>query len=173
VDAALEHSQNHVVQFMELRSVFLATGVAGLFHLFEKQLYRHLNKELQDNLSSKVKTWKDAGDVIRLLHRPAGPDGQTALQAAFHDPDLKELRLVANAVKHGEGSSYEELKAMNASVVDPARTENDWTVGPFSVFGVALVIEPHDIKRYEAAILRFWALQGPFWCEIHDAPSTF
>ena len=44
VEAAYEHALEHVMHFMEMRSVFLTVGVSGLFHLFERQLYRHINK---------------------------------------------------------------------------------------------------------------------------------
>ena len=47
VEAAREHASDHMMQFLEMRAVFLATGVSGLFHLFEKQLYRHVNKEVE------------------------------------------------------------------------------------------------------------------------------
>jgi hypothetical protein len=168
IQAAYDYSFQQVTQFMELRSVFLATGVAGLFHLFEKQLYRHLNSELKYLLTSQVKAWKDATHIIQLLDRPATADGHTALWAAFNDPDLKELRLVANAVKHGEGLAYNELKTMGAVVVDATRIETDLAVGPFSVLAVSLVIQPEDVRRYEAAILRFWALKGVFWRKLDD-----
>jgi hypothetical protein len=163
IEAAIDHSRDHILEFMELRSVFLTTGVVGLFHLFEKQLLRHLNHELAHNLFKEIKSWKEASEAIDALNRPAGPSGRTILQDALRDRDLQELRLVANAVKHGEGSSYDDLKALRAAVVDPTRIENDWTVGPFSTFGVPLIIEPEDVRRYEAAVLRFWALDGTFW----------
>ena len=41
IEAAFEISTDHAIAFFEMRSVFLATGVSGLFHLFEKQLYKH------------------------------------------------------------------------------------------------------------------------------------
>jgi len=35
-EAAYEHAHDSAMQFMEMRAVFMATGVSGLFHLFEK-----------------------------------------------------------------------------------------------------------------------------------------
>lgn len=165
VEAAYEHGQEHVLQFLELRSVFLTTGVAGLFHLFERQLYRQLNHELRDSLSKPIGSWTDAAAAITALKCHNG-DGANALHVAFEDPDLRELRLVANTVKHGPGRSMDELKAAGARVVHPARVSDDWTVGDFSVLGVAIVVEPDDVRRYEAAILRFWALEGTFWADL-------
>jgi hypothetical protein len=95
-EAAHEHSRDHTIQFMELRTVFLATGVAGLFHLFESQLYRFLNNELRRNLTKNIDRWEEAADAIDALDQPRSRnDGRTALQAAFHSSDIKELRLGA------------------------------------------------------------------------------
>jgi hypothetical protein len=172
MEAAYEHSIDHTLQFIELRTVFLATGVAGLFHLFEKQLYRFLNHELRRNLSKKIDRWEEATDAIDALDQPIGPDGQTALRVAFNNEDIKELRLVANVVKHGQGRSYDELKGMGAHVVEPGRLERDFTVGAHSVFGVALAIDRDDIERYVAALLSFWTLEGTFWRRLPDEPGN-
>lgn len=168
MDAAYDHSRDHTIEFMELRTVFLATGVAGLFHLFEKQLYQFLNHELERNLKKKIDRWEEAVEVIDGLDQPTNADGRTALQVAFQDPAITELRLVANVVKHGEGRSYNDLKAMKAPVVEPARLESDFTIGPHSIFGVPLAINQGDIDRYVAALLSFWALEGSFWQWLPD-----
>ena len=168
-EAAYEHSRDHTIQFLELRTVFLATGVAGLFHLFEKQLYRFLNHELRRNLTKNIDRWEEATDAIDTLDQPRSRnDGRTALQTAFHSSDIKELRLVANVVKHGEGRSYDDLKAMGARVVEPSRLEKDFTVGVHSVFGVALAIDQDDIERYVTALLSFWGVKGSFWRRLSD-----
>jgi len=167
IEAAYEHSVDHMLQFMELRTVFLATGVAGLFHLFEKQLYRFLNHELRDNLSKKIDRWEEAAAAIRALDHPRGANGgQSALQLAFDEPAIKELRLVANVVKHGQGRSYEDLKAMGARVVDPSRIQSDHAIGEHTIFGVSLAIDDDDIERYVEALLSFWSLKGNFWTRL-------
>jgi hypothetical protein len=168
MDTAYEHSRDHTIQFMELRTVFLATGVAGLFHLFEKQLYQFLNHELRRNITKKIDCWEQAANAVDALDQPRGPDGRTALQVAFNDVAIKELRLVANVVKHGEGRSYDDLKVMGARVVEAERLKEDFTIGPYSVFGVALAIDRDDIERYVAALLSFWALKGNFWRRLSD-----
>lgn len=79
----------------------------------------------------------------------------------FSDPDLKELQLVANAVKHGDGKAHRQLKSMKAAVVDPTRVDNDWTVGEFSALTIALSVNAADIVRYRDAVLRFWSTRAP------------
>lgn len=88
---------------------------------------------------------------------------------AFSDADLQELRLVANTAKHGnDGQSYRQLVKNDAVVVETKRVEEDWTVGPYSIFGVAISIQVDDIKRYRDAILRFWKVDGTF-CAARSA----
>ena len=71
-------------------------------------------------------------------------------------------------MKHGEGRSYDELKALGVRVVDTARMQNDFTIGQHSIFGVALTIDRDDIDRYVNALLAFWSLEGSFWCRLSN-----
>lgn len=163
-EAAIEVSRDHILQFMEMRSVFLAAGVSGLFHLFEKQLYRHLNRELRDWLTAPINEWSDAAKVIeRLVNRYDKPTNANELLQNFSNEDLKELRHVAHAVKHGEGRSTEALKKMDAPVVNPSRINNDWTIGEFSILNVAVSVSPSDVMRYRDAVLAFWRTTGTYW----------
>ncbi len=172
MEAAYDESISHGISFMEMRSLYLATGVSGMFHLFEKQLLKHLNHELRDWLRTPITEWKDALLVIDKLTNRYGEGDPTELQRNFRSDDLKELRLVANAVKHGPGRAYDELLKMAAPVVDPARNEMDWTVGEFSPLAVRIVIQPEDIERYRAAILRFWKTEGTYWAERSAFPAA-
>ena len=164
-EAAEEHARDHALQFMGMRSVFLATGVSGLFHLFEKQLYRHINKELEEWLTASLSNWRDLEELVpKFDGRWRQDEPCLDLVDAFRDADLKELRLVANAVKHGtDGQSYKELQRSGAVVVKEKRVADDWTVGPHSVFGMSLSIQPDDVRRYQASIKRFWDLDGTFF----------
>jgi hypothetical protein len=69
VEAAYDHAQAAELQFLEMRGVFLATGVSGLFHLFERQLYLHVNKELKRWLTKPIALWRDLEDLIPHFNR--------------------------------------------------------------------------------------------------------
>lgn len=167
LEAAHDRSIESALQFMELRSVFLTMGAAGLFHLFEKQVYKHFNTELRYWFTA-ITEWNDIEEIIKKLIGPIDEDGaRTKLQARFSDADLYELRLVANAIKHGEGRSYSQLMKMGALVVNENRLQNDWTVGTHSILRVNIAMLPEDIERYRDAILRFWRIDGNF-----SAPLT-
>jgi len=161
-----------------MRTVFLATGASGLFHMFEKQLYRHINKELKDWLTSPINQWRDLEPMIPKFNRKWRQDTPCPnFITAFNDRDLQELRLVANAVKHGdEGPSFNQLVKSQAVVVSKDRVEDDWTMGPYSVFGVNLSVQAADVMRYRDAVLRFWSLDGTFYAPrtlLNENPYKF
>lgn len=172
IEAANDRGRDAAIQLMEMKSVFLATGVSGLFHLFERQIYRHLNKELQDWLENPINQWRDVEKLVPKFRQRWRKEGEDlAFIQAFQHPDLIELRYVANAVKHGEGPAYKQLLSMNARVVNPSSLAEDWTIGPYSIFGVNLSILPKDVERYQNAILRFWRLEGTYWADRRSFPA--
>lgn len=166
IEAANDHARDAAIQLIEMKSVFLATGVSGLFHLFERQVYKHLNKELRDWLAKPINQWRDVEELVpKFRQRWQRDEEDLAFIQAFQHPDLIELRHVANAVKHGEGPAYKHLLSMDAQVVRPERLAEDWTVGPHSIFGVNLSVLPQDVERYKNGILEFWRLKGTYWAD--------
>ena len=160
-DLAYERATEGTLMFMEMRGVFLATGTAGLFHLFERQLYKFLNHELErSEAADRVRDWRDVEQVVKALS-VSRCRGQT-LQAAFNDPDLQELRNAANAVKHGEGRSLDALRAARAPIVAAERVRGDYAANELSALGVPISIQPDDVRRYRDSLLRFWSLDGTF-----------
>ncbi len=163
-DAAYEHAQEVALQLIGMRAVFLATGVSGLFHLFEKQLYRHINKELQDWLDTPITHWGDLAKLLPAFDRKWGQDPPCQnLINAFHDNDLQELNLVANVIKHGDnGPSYKRLVKSGARVVDKSRIDN-LSAGPYSFLKASVSVCKDDVERYRDAVLRFWKPDGTYW----------
>lgn len=171
VQAAYDHAQEAALQFFEMRAVFLATGVSGLFHLFERQLYLHINKELKPWLNKPIALWRDLEELIPHFGRKGRDDAPCSeFIDAFNNPDLQELRLVANTVKHGgDGSSYKQLVKNEAVVVSAARMEADYATGAHTVLGVDISVQRGDVERYRDSVLRFWRLKGTF----HAPRSSF
>lgn len=162
-EAAYDHSIERALQFVQLRTVFLATGVSGLFHLFEKQIYRHINKELRRWLTKPIAHWREVEEIIPKFIQKHGHGHCDNLVRAFHNSDLQELVHVANAIKHGDdGSSYKKLHSMGAVVVSASRLEADGTVGPFASLKASISIERKDVQRYRDSILEFWKLEGTY-----------
>src|SRR5262249_11850989 len=71
-EAAYEHAVESAMQFIEMRAAFMAVGVSGLFHLLEKQLYRHLNNELRYWLKSPLTQWSHLNDIIPKFENKMG-----------------------------------------------------------------------------------------------------
>lgn len=75
-------------------------------------------------------------------------------------PELKELELVSNVVKHAEGRSAVELRAANpAMFIHPENRDSHW--GPsYTIYmplsGEDLYVTGEDLNRYFDAAERFW-----------------
>jgi hypothetical protein len=118
----------------------------GLYHLFEQQFllfYRRqvLGRNEEDTAElfkpNKVKARLDQAG-IKVEELPSWPT-------------IKELRLVADTVKHAEGVSAKELRAIRPDLfLYPQAT----IYAPMS--GEDVHVEIHDFERYRNAILDFW-----------------
>jgi len=153
------------LQFDEMRDVFIAVGVSGLFHLFEKQVYRHLNRDFARHGAKPIGQWDYAKRVIQLFIQRY-EDQELApcmdLVSALQHPNLQELEALANSVKHGaDGRSYQALIDSGSPVVAEARSGND--ISPQTILKVDLTITNKDVDRYKNAIFAFWAVKGEFW----------
>ena len=70
--------------------------------------------------------------------------------------DLNELHLVGNVVRHGEGRSCTELKAIAPQLWEnPLLDYYDTAPGP-APLSDELRVQPNDLRRYVCAIVRFW-----------------
>jgi hypothetical protein len=115
-------------------------------------------------LQTPITEWRDVAFIIPKFDGKWGEATPCLnLVEAFRDPDLQELRLVANVVKHGQdGQSYRHLQRLCAPVLDKARLDDEWS-GSYTVLGIEISVQPRDVERYRDAILRFWSLDGTFW----------
>lgn len=169
-EAAYDISIEKALLFIELRNLFIASSTAHLFHLFERQIYKHLFYELRHDLTKPIDNWRDAASLISRLRFKESDTSHDAreLQEVFNDPDLIELRFVANCVKHGEGPSHEKLVKMGAQVVSNERLSQEWSTGNNSLLGADILILTSDLDRYANAIRRYWNLRGVFWSPRSD-----
>jgi hypothetical protein len=105
-------------------------------------------------------------DFLALCAERAGIDiAQTGLGT-----DLTEMFMVANVVRHGEGSSCEKLKAMAPALWDDASTDyHDLLAGP-RIPSEHLRIRMRDLVRYIRATTRFWGLADPLPMAVTDPP---
>ena len=96
--------------------------------------------------------------------------GALDLVAAKMAHDLKELHLVANVTRHGEGRSCEELQAMAPLLWDSVPLDyHDLAPDPTPVSDM-LRIRAGDLRRYARAIVRFWGHVDPLPMAMVDPP---
>jgi len=105
-------------------------------------------------------------DLLALCADRAGIDiVQTELGV-----NLTEMFMVANVVRHGEGSSCEKLKLIAPGLWDDASNDyHDLLAGP-RIPSEHLRIRMRDLTRYIRATTRFWGMADPLPMAVTDPP---
>lgn len=84
--------------------------------------------------------------------------------------DLKQMFVVANVVRHGEGKSCEKLRADAPGLWDAGATDYaDLLAGPPNP-SESLRMRDHDLLRYVRAATRFWGRADPLPMAVTDPP---
>jgi len=155
-DAAFEASSVHFDIVLDLRQGLQNMFALTLYHLFEQQVR--------------------AFHVRVLHHKPLkfGPDVLKAWDKTLPDPvltteqlsGLDELRLLANAVKHGDGASAQELYTAaphlfladyeQDALDDPTVIVHKPDIGT-PLFGQDLFVRLDDIHRYRQLLNGVWS----------------
>jgi hypothetical protein len=157
-----ESAQDAGIAYYDLMSGmkqnFLNIATVGLHHLFEQQLLVfHRRQVLGPNQEDDVRLL-EVKEMKGCLAE-AGID----IEGLSSWPKIDELRLVANAVKHGEGSSARQLRNRRRDLfVHPSVRKE----GPFGdhpqqriympMSGVEVFVTVKDFGEYRDAILMFW-----------------
>lgn len=132
---------------------------------FERQLSIWARAVHRDDATDMPKA-RGFRDFLAICAELAGIEvGQGALGA-----DLTEMFVVANVVRHGEGSSCEELKTIAPGLWDDAPNDyHDLLAGPL-IASEHLRIRTGDLIRYIRATTRFWGLADPLPMAVIDPP---
>jgi hypothetical protein len=148
-DASLSFYETMVSLYQATVNLF----TAGLFHLIEQQLADLTHDGAMDaaapdtQLTNIVEYYRDHLNVDLT---------------EFDSWDvIEEMRLVANATKHGEGPSAEKLRGVRPELFQyPALRVNNEKVGHFPLElplgGECLYITADDFRRYEEAASRLF-----------------
>ena len=133
--------------------------------IFERQLSIWARAVCRDNAVDMPKS-RGFQDFLELCTKHADIDlAQGELGA-----DLTEMFIVANVVRHGEGSSCEKLKAIAPVLWDDAANDyHDLLAGP-RIASEHLRIRTRDLVRYIRATTRFWGLADPLPMAFTDPP---
>jgi hypothetical protein len=96
--------------------------------------------------------------------------GALDLAATGMADDLKEVHLVANVVRHGEGRSCTELQAMAPLLWDSVPLDYYDLAPDPSPASDMLRVQARDLQRYARAIMRFWGHADPLPMATIDPP---
>ncbi len=155
-DAVLEASVEHFDIVLDLRQGLQNMFAVSLYHLFEQQVRTFHVRVLRQ------KPLKFGPDVLHAWDKMSLDPVLTTDQRS----GLDELRLLANTVKHGDGTSAKELYA-----VAPHLFLNDWEQDALDdptvivhkpdigtpLFGQDLFVRPGDIHRYRQLLNGVWS----------------
>lgn len=160
MERAYEEGIDYGIDLAESKCLFITVSTVALYHDWEKSIISFLKKEIgRNNTIPKITKW---AHIIKCFNKY-----DTPIETFDFFADLNELRLVANSIKHGEGSSLENLRELNATILFPKENGDcSYAAGAYSLLGVELYLEQVDFVRYENALLKFWDQR--FWQTIGE-----
>ena len=157
-----ELAQEQGVEYYEslsgVRQSITSIALAGLYHLIEQQIGFFLRKEVLDS-------W----EVNEMSPFPAKelPDRLASRGIVVTDfpswPKVDQLRLIANAIKHGEGRSVEQLRTIRPDLFDEPQFRGDSMFASIAVpvllplAGEDFFPTTDDFSMYVEAARGFWA----------------
>ena len=128
----------------------------GLFHLFEQQLF--LVHQLATRGENPPRSMHAVFAWIRVAF---GFDPNTYPMT----PRLNENRLVANVVKHAEGESANELRAVKAELFQHPAVRGVVSAAVFTsstvrqpLTGESIYVSRQDFEDYAAQVDGFWTM---------------
>jgi len=157
-EVAEQAGESHYLLLDGIRQGMVNLFAAALYHVFEQHVMFFMRKQLlhpsEDNdlrllrLSEFEERLKTVGVDIRSFSSW---------------PQIDELRLVANTVKHAEGKSARELQVLRPDLLEDPQVSTPGlsdlsTAFPVSLplLGEDLYVQLADVRRYRDALLRFW-----------------
>lgn len=156
-EQALEAGLTYYQALEDIRQSLMNLATVALYHIFEQQLlFFHRRQVLHpseedDNAKLRVGELKK-----RLL------DSGIDIESLGSWSKVNELRLVANSVKHAEGTSSEQLRDLRPDLfVDPSlHDENLSRLSSSGVYlplaGQDIYVTADDLEGYRSAVVMFW-----------------
>lgn len=154
---AFEASIEHFESLRGVRQSVISISLAGLYHLFEQQLYFFFRKQVLNPSEEDDQSLLKIGNIEMRLK-----ESGIELNAFPTYCLINELRLIANVVKHGEGLSSMNLKSIRPKLFSPQDGLEEWPFysSPSHVYlplaGQDIYPEASELVRYQDAINAFW-----------------
>ena len=158
IDSMAEHRADALLRLCGIRQGVVNLAALSLFHEFEQNVMLFLKEQLF-SVDERVQGKKlDFDEFIKKASK-YGIEVENFSSWA----DIKELRLLANVIKHAEGRSSRELAEIapalfGLSSEDRAKEGFAQVAGRihWPLFGLDLFVKEGDLHRYADAIGYFW-----------------
>ena len=147
--------------------------IAGLFHLLEQQAQYLATRILSNSIVQP-----DGSGGFQQLKALVSREFHVNIESFPCWPQLNELRLVTNTVKHGDGRSSDELKALNPALFkdpsDPLPQFHGLPLRP--LVGEGLRLTSDHFNTYKTCLEQFWSelTAGllPIFCPPPQTPTS-
>ncbi|MEZ5681491.1 MAG: hypothetical protein R3E14_09380 [Erythrobacter sp.] len=171
-EQAHDESISFYQSLADLRDNTRLSIIAGMFHEWEKQVRDWLGKELGHLGFGKhlhAAVWSAKFDDLFDLFEKCGWDARAL---GFFD-ELNRCQLVTNVYKHGNGRSFETLKA-----IAPELAGKNGDLPAFFVSALdfsALSVTDDNLTRFAEAITSFWRElpENIYFSQVSEVPKWF
>jgi len=158
-DQAFEDGLAYYHVLKNTRQAILNLMATALYHIFEQQLIVFYRRQIlplsEKNNSAKL----NVKEIKKDLQKNINLDIES-IEAWLK---INELRLLANAVKHAEGRSSEELKKLRPDLFNNPALQNkrlsSFTASTrvyLPLAGQDIYTPIEDLENYRLAIIMFW-----------------
>lgn len=163
-ESARDTAIEYYITMSNMKYVLIGLFTAGLYHLFEQQIFHFYNKIILDFREPKAiiskKGWSRFKTILKDLE---GID----LDTFDSHMKLEPLRLSANVIKHAEGWSAERLKELKPDYFMPEGNifpstfpDNVDIKVDFPLTGEDIRIPLDDFNQYCEDVRDFWKKFG-------------
>ncbi len=157
-DMLYDKSIDYGISLCEINGYVALLSIAGLYHLWERRATEFLIREM-------ARCWKE--ELLKITTfddiRHNFLDYGIKLENFNFYSNLNELRLVANAVKHGDGQSLDELRKTDAAILYDGGGQGEIHTGKYTISSIDLYPTKEHIDRYGDAVVQFW--EHTFWAK--------
>lgn len=170
---------SHYILLKGIRQGILNLFSIALYHAFEQQIMLFFRKEImspKEERDSELLNSRDFKELHKTGISPSSHSGMLKVEKFKHRLEemgikieeflswlkVKELNLLANTVKHGEGSSAQQLKSLRPDLfknpdlheLGLSSESNPKVFLPLA--GEDVYVSLEDIQQYKDALCNFW-----------------
>jgi hypothetical protein len=151
-ERALEMGIQHYSYLKLGRYNLTATWHATIYQLWEQQLRLFLFREMSHVYKIEFKTFCTNLKKIKDNFKFHNVD----IESFSCWPQIEELRLLCNVIKHGHGDSAQKLRSLNAALFKRDRDIDYMDLYKTTLLEETLNIDETTLQNYKEALLSFW-----------------